>query len=130
MGHSARCLNHKKIFEVGLAQAGLFIVILSKNSVVSKWVREELDTAIVRKIEGVTRIVPVVIDDCEIPISLRTLLWIDLRSDRDGGIRKIVNLVTGDPTRPPLVLPRLIRSYSSRVLARYLRLPQQLGLRA
>lgn len=91
----------QKIFEEGLAQAKAVIVVLSPQSVQSKWVREELDVATVRKIEGVTRIIPVLSAAVEIPMSLRSLLWVDMRSDFAGGVQRIVNVLRGVTAKPP-----------------------------
>src|SRR4051812_47351201 len=71
----------RKIFEEGLAQAGAFAVVLSKESVRSKWVREELDVATIRRIEDLTRVIPILKEDVEIPTSLRALHWVDMRND-------------------------------------------------
>ena len=84
-----------KIFEEGLSQATAFVVVLSPESVRSKWVRQELDVATVRKIEGITKIIPVVIGDAEIPSALRALLWIDMRQNFEEGVQKIINSVHG-----------------------------------
>lgn len=91
-----------KIFEEGLANASAFVVILSKASVHSKWVREELNVATVRRIEDLTRLVPILKENVEIPTALRTLHWVDMRSDFASGVRTIVNTLTGVSERPPL----------------------------
>ena len=90
----------QKIFEEGLAQAAAFVVVLSSESVKSKWVRQELDVATVRKIEGVTRIIPVVRDNVKIPSALRALLWIDMRQNFEDGVRRIINSVHGITDKP------------------------------
>jgi hypothetical protein len=92
----------RRIFEEGLAKADLFLIVLSKASVKSKWVREELDAATIRRIEGVTRVVPILKEDCEVPVSLRSLMWVDLRQNVDTGIRKLVNAAYGVTDRPPV----------------------------
>jgi DNA-binding MarR family transcriptional regulator len=89
-----------KIFEEGLARAKAFIVVLSPESVRSKWVREELDVATIRKIEGVTRIIPVLRESVEIPISLRALLWLDMQQDFAGGVKRIINTIHGVTAKP------------------------------
>ena len=71
----------RKIFEEGLAKSEFFFVVLSKTSVASCWVKDELDVATVRRIGGLTRVVPILRDDCEIPWSLRALRWLDMRAD-------------------------------------------------
>ena len=90
----------QKIFEEGLAQADAFVVVLSSESVKSKWVRQELDVATVRKIEGVTKIIPVVIGNVEIPSALRALLRIDMRQNFKDGIQRIINSVHGITDKP------------------------------
>jgi DNA-binding MarR family transcriptional regulator len=84
-----------KIFEEGLSRAAAFVVVISSESVRSKWVRQELDVATVRKIDGVTKIIPVVIGDAEIPSALRALLWIDMRQNFERGVQRIINSVRG-----------------------------------
>jgi hypothetical protein len=64
-----------KIFEQGLKEARAVIVVLSKTSVDKPWVREELNASIVSRISRGTKLIPVVIDDCEVPESLRSTLW-------------------------------------------------------
>lgn len=93
-----------KLFESGLSQASHFLILLSPDSVRSRWVREELDIATVRRIEDLVRVIPVLIRDTEIPTPLRALLWVDLRSQFDDGVQRIVNVVheiSSKPTRPP-----------------------------
>lgn len=62
-----------KIFEEGLKEARAVIIVLSKVSVQKPWVREELNTSVVNRISRGTRLIPVIIDDCEVPESLRLL---------------------------------------------------------
>lgn len=91
-----------KIFEEGLANASAFAVVLSKASVNSKWVREELNVATVRRIEDLTRVIPILKEDVDIPTALRTLHWVDMRSEFDSGVRTIINALAGLSERPPL----------------------------
>jgi hypothetical protein len=102
----------QKIFTEGLGGSDLFLVVLSGHSVQSKWVREELDVATVQRISGVIRIVPLVIEDCELPMSLRSLVWVDVSRDFEEGVRKVVNLVYDMTERPPLgsAPPRVLQA--------------------
>lgn len=90
----------KKIFEEGLSDSELFLIVLSKSSVASHWVRDELDVATVRRIEGLTRVVPILKEDCEIPWSLRALRWLDMREDFETGVRELTKLAYGVSDRP------------------------------
>src|SRR5688572_9582899 len=73
----------QKIFETGLKDCDVFLVLLSPASARSRWVQEELDVAMIRRIEGATRVVPVVVAPTELPIALRPLLWVDLADGVD-----------------------------------------------
>jgi hypothetical protein len=90
----------KKIFAEGLANAKAFAILLSPSSVSSKWVQEELNTATLRRIEELTRVIPILVKDVEIPLALRTLRWVDLREDFESGVREILNAVQGVSIKP------------------------------
>lgn len=55
-----------KIFEEGLKEAAAVVIVLSKVSVAKPWVREELNTAVVKRIQKGTKIIPVVLEDCDV----------------------------------------------------------------
>jgi len=65
----------QKIFEEGLSKAPAIIVVLSRYSVEKPWVKEEIDAAFVRKVEGTTRIIPIVLDECAIPECLKHIRY-------------------------------------------------------
>lgn len=92
----------QKIFFEGLSNCDIFLILLSNASVKSKWVKEELETTMIKRIEGVTRIIPLIKEKCEIPFPLRPLLWVDLSEDFDDGIHKIVKSVYNVSEKPPL----------------------------
>jgi hypothetical protein len=46
-------------------------VVISASSAAKPWVREELDAAVVRRITGSVRLIPVRLDDAPIPAPLR-----------------------------------------------------------
>jgi hypothetical protein len=96
----------QKIFEEGLKQCALFVIMLSPDSVKSKWVAHELDVALVRRIGDLTRVVPVVARSCQHPEALRPLLRLDLADGIEKVCRELVDLAHGrwDGGRPPLVV--------------------------
>lgn len=79
----------QKIFEDGLKQAAVFIVILSKVSVERPWVKAEVDVAKVRNIAESIILIPVKVDDCEIPESLKATAYLSL--EHFGTIEKIAD---------------------------------------
>src|SRR5688572_11441747 len=93
-----------KIFEEGIKNASAIIVVLSKASVKKKWVREELNAAFVKKVNGSSKLIPVVLDDCEIPEALQSSVWeriLDFNS-YDAEFERIVMSIYGDYDKPPL----------------------------
>jgi len=91
-----------KIFEEGFSKAMAFAIVLSKESVRSKWVREELNIATIRRIENLTRVIPLLKEDVEIPTALRTLHWVDMRHDFESGVRAIINVLKGVSDKPSI----------------------------
>ena len=96
-----------KIFEEGLKEARAVIVVLSKVSVQKPWVREELNTSVVNRISRGTRLIPVVIDDCEVPESLRSTLWqkVDVLADYDQILQRILSAIFDVDDKPAIGQP-------------------------
>jgi hypothetical protein len=108
----------EKIFNEGLKACTAFIVVLSNNSVNSKWVREELNAGIVRRIEDNTRLIPVRLDRCDVPEALKSTLWIDIPdvSSYERELEQVVNAIYGQYSKPPLgQAPEYVRSGRIRV---------------
>jgi hypothetical protein len=80
----------QKIFNEGLSGADYFVIILSPNSIKSNWVMHELDVALIKRIEGVTRVIPLKVGEIEIPQALRPLRWIDMNGDFNEKIRELI----------------------------------------
>lgn len=51
------------------------MIVLSRDALASRWVREELNTAVVRRIEGKCRVLPIVLDGVEVPEAIRATVW-------------------------------------------------------
>ncbi|WP_082889690.1 toll/interleukin-1 receptor domain-containing protein [Achromobacter ruhlandii] len=66
----------------GLEDADLVVVVLSKNSIESKWVENEWQAKYWGEIQDRrVAVIPVVIEDCVVPILLRTKKYVDFRED-------------------------------------------------
>ncbi len=96
-----------KLFEEGLKDCDAMIVVLSNQSIASKWVREELNGAVVRKIENRTRLIPVRLDCCEVPECLKHCIWQDIGNpgSYDNEFKRILNSIYGQYNKPPLGEP-------------------------
>ena len=93
-----------KIFEEGLKNAQAVIIVLSENSVKKPWVREELNAALVRRIEGHSKLIPIVLDACEIPECLRSTLQARITDTAryDRQFDEIVMAILGQYDKPKL----------------------------
>lgn len=95
----------QKIFSEGLAGADVFIIIVSQNSVESNWVKQELDVALIKRIEGAARLIPLRVDDVEMPEPLLPLMWLDMRGDFNVKIHELIMAIFQVRERPPLGRP-------------------------
>ena len=94
----------QKVFDDGLKECALFVVLLSPNSISSKWVKYELDLALVRRLEEKTRVVPVVVRECEIPEALKPLRWLSIENGIDQVTGDLADTAHGRwPSRKPAV---------------------------
>lgn len=91
-----------KIFREGLAKCDVFLILLSRASVESKWVKDELDSAMIKRIKGSTRIIPLFKEQCEAPPPLQALKWVDLSKDLDEGIREVVKSIYEVSEKPSI----------------------------
>lgn len=102
-----------KIFEEGLSNAGAVVVVLSRNSITKPWVREELNTALVKRISTGSKLIPIVLDDCEVPEALASTVWERIEDPvaYDESFARVLNAVFGSVQRPSLGSPpQYIRS--------------------
>ncbi|MEX8500034.1 toll/interleukin-1 receptor domain-containing protein [Leptothrix ochracea] len=102
-----------KIFEEGLRNASAVVVVLSANSVNKPWVREELNSAFVKRVNSGSKLIPVVLDACDVPEALASTLWerIDDLTAYDESFHRIIAAITGTRDKPPLgPLPAYVTS--------------------
>jgi len=94
----------RKIFEEGLPKCQFVILVMSAISVQKPWVREELDAAFVRKVEGQARLIPIRLDGCQMPECLKTTRWesIDDLTNYDSAFQRILNGIFGHHPKPTL----------------------------
>lgn len=78
--------------EAAISEADVLLVLLSRSSVDSKWVRRELSTGLARQLSGKgVMVIPVVVEDCEIPDILADTKYVDLRADFERGFRQLAD---------------------------------------
>lgn len=93
-----------KIFNQGIKDAAFIIVVVSNSSITKPWVKEEIDSAFIKRIEKNIKIIPVVIDKCEIPEALKTTLYeriADL-ANYEESLTRIISSIFGLTDKPPV----------------------------
>jgi hypothetical protein len=93
-----------RIFEQGLKEAQAVVIVLSAVSVQKPWVREELNHAVVTRIGRGLKIIPVVIDQCEVPECLKATLWqrVDDLGSYDDAFQRILDAIFDRSSKPPV----------------------------
>lgn len=67
------------------------LVILSKSSTASEWCKKELSAGLLRELEERRVVVlPVMLEDCDVPVFARGKVFADFRTDFDVGLRALV----------------------------------------
>jgi hypothetical protein len=75
----------------GLSSADFIIVVLSNNSIKSKWVEREWHAKYWSEIEkNRTIVLPLLIEDCSIPELLKTKKYADFRSNYNDGLEDVL----------------------------------------
>ncbi|PPQ47382.1 toll/interleukin-1 receptor domain-containing protein [Paenibacillus peoriae] len=76
---------------IALKESEYVLVILSKNSVESRWVQEEWYSKYWDEIEaGMVKVVPILIEDCQIPELLKTKKYADFRGEYSRALRELL----------------------------------------
>jgi hypothetical protein len=77
----------------GLSDSKYFVIVLSKASVASVWVREELNAALMTQVaRGGTFILPVLLEDCVVPPLLAHRKYADFRDDYSKALAELLSL--------------------------------------
>lgn len=100
----------KKIFTEGIDEAAAVVVVISTNSISKRWVREELDAAVVKRINDDSQLIPVVLDGLsaeQVPAPIRHLLYVSVAdvAEVDQAAREVVNAVFGVHDKPAVGTP-------------------------
>ena len=76
--------------------ASALLVVLSQASVASEWVKKEVNAGLLRELdERRVVVLPVLVEDCKIPLFLRDKLYADFSSNFDSGFKKILESAAG-----------------------------------
>jgi len=74
-----------------IQESSALLIVLSKASVASEWCKKELNAGLMRELdEKRVLVLPVLVEDCEIPIFLREKLYADFRGKFADGLKPLV----------------------------------------
>jgi hypothetical protein len=97
----------EKIFTEGIKSADAFIVVLSDFSVRKSWITEELRPGLVKRISAHSKLIPVLIDDSDVPEPLKAVPVVTIRdvNHAEREVSQIVDSLYGGarPTEPSIL---------------------------
>ncbi|MCI0489761.1 MAG: toll/interleukin-1 receptor domain-containing protein, partial [Blastocatellia bacterium] len=83
----------------GLSDSDYLILVLSQDSVNSRWVREEWNAALMNELSGSgTIVLPAMIEDVEVPFILKQRVYADFRQDYQTGLKALLAVLEQEIT--------------------------------
>ena len=77
-----------------IQESSAFIIVISKFSMESEWCKKELSSGLLKELEEKKVIVlPLLLEECEMPIFLRGKMYADFRHDFDEGFKKTLEAI-------------------------------------
>jgi hypothetical protein len=101
--------------EMALQGASAILVVLSSTSVTSDWCRRELTAGLVRELEEQRVLVlPLLLQECNVPLFLRDKVRADFRTDFEQGLDEVLKALAPltNPHRGRLVEPEFLVDYA------------------
>jgi len=81
----------------GITRSSYLVAVLSQYSIKSDWVRRELGSALMNQLSkdrNIT-ILPILVDECEIPVLLREIKYADFRNDYLPALQDLLDAIGG-----------------------------------
>jgi len=82
-----------------IESADIVISVLSPAYFMSVWTQKEAQIAMLRRTEGKTRLLPIVVRPCQPSGFLSTLTWVDFTENYDQGLENLIWGITGKKPR-------------------------------
>jgi hypothetical protein len=80
--------------EEELAKTDILVILLSPNSIRSRWVQRELNATLMRQLSGQkVKVVPIMIAESDIPAILKDIKYIDMTQDFQTGFLKLLEFL-------------------------------------
>jgi formylglycine-generating enzyme required for sulfatase activity len=78
-----------KAIERGLRESSHVVIVLTPAALESKWVEKETDVAIARERRGQIEIIPLSVEECEIPLLLSSYHMVFFRQGYEAGLSRL-----------------------------------------
>jgi formylglycine-generating enzyme required for sulfatase activity len=78
-----------KAIERGLRESSHVVIVLTPAALASKWVEKETDVAIARERRGQIEIIPLSVEECEIPLLLSSYQMVFFRQGYEAGLSRL-----------------------------------------
>jgi len=84
----------------GINRSDFLAVLLSPHSVRSKWVEQEINMAFIRELERREAVLlPILIEECDLPRILATRKYADFRKSYEYGLKELLKAIPTPPSR-------------------------------
>lgn len=90
--------NISAAIQDGLSASDYYVLIISESSNKSSWVKREVSAAFELSIEKKLSVIPVLLDESEIPLEFKGLLTIDFRQSFSDGLARLREFFIGQVT--------------------------------
>jgi formylglycine-generating enzyme required for sulfatase activity len=99
--------------ERGLEESSHVVVVLTPAALQSRWVKKETNVAIALERKERIEVIPLDVEECEVPPLLGSYHMVYFRRDYDAGLRKLaerlgVRITPPEPVRPPVTMPEAV----------------------
>lgn len=92
--------NFLRIIKEAIEESDYILIVLSKRSVNSTHMSMEISSIMLREVsEQKGILVPILLEDCDIPFSLRNRLYSDFRLSFDKGYESLLNTISNKQTK-------------------------------
>jgi formylglycine-generating enzyme required for sulfatase activity len=84
----------------GLAESGVFVLVLTETAVNSRWVQSETNAAINMEHRGALRFLPIAVESTKAPPLWKLYQWVSFQSGYDSGLDTLLQKLESAETTP------------------------------